>query len=392
MNEVICESPSAVLLKLQEMVHLDASRKTKTKNKAESKSNEEGAASALMHESSKGNKGKGRKPAANGKPGEPGKHNPAVTSHDADHCWQLHPELRPASWGNSTSGHTPATQLVEVDDGHESEVSMLLVETATKPIVMDTGATHHMVNDPAIFKPHSKTNIRISTGGHKNFLNATAIGSAVLMNQDGEKMVLDNVLLVPTLNRCLLSVPRLFEENLLLNKGEDNVVMVIIDGNFKIQGTVKNNLLELPSSHFAEIKTLSSCFLSSAASPDWHKRLGHPHSKYQQILVPQSETKECEVCKLCKLKTLPFKSNFKRVKSILEAVHMDLDVIESLPEPVINVEPPTSSLEPSPAVISETPRESTCDSARLAPRNINSAISTDNILSVDRRGNSILVE
>ncbi|KAI7951918.1 hypothetical protein MJO28_007602 [Puccinia striiformis f. sp. tritici] len=334
MNEVICESPSAVLLKLQEMVHLDASRKVRSNNKAVSKSTEEGAASALMHESSKGRKGKGRrlqklrcepaKPAENGKPGEPGKHNPAVTSHDADHCWQLHPELRPTSWGNSSSEYTPATQLVEVDDGHESEVSMLLVETATKPIVMDTGATHHMVNDPAIFMPHSKTNIQISTGGHKNFLNATAVGSAVLVNQDGKKLVRENVLLVPALNRCLLSVPRIFEEKLVLNKSENDAVMVTIDGNFEIQGTVKNNLLELPTSHFAEIKTNSSCFLSSAISPDWHERLGHPHPKYQQMLVPHSKIKDCEVCKLCKLKTLPFHSNFKKVEAVLEAVHMDL--------------------------------------------------------------------
>ena len=59
MNEAICENPTAVLAKLQEMVHLNASRKTKPALKALSKSVEEGLASALMHESSKGAKGKG---------------------------------------------------------------------------------------------------------------------------------------------------------------------------------------------------------------------------------------------------------------------------------------------------------------------------------------------
>ncbi|KAI7957570.1 hypothetical protein MJO28_004665, partial [Puccinia striiformis f. sp. tritici] len=311
MNEVICESPTAVLSKLQEMVHLDASRKTKSNVKPAQKSTEEGAASALMHESSKGGKGKGRchqkprcdpgKPGENGKPGIPGKHNPAVTSHDEDHCWQLHPELRPASWGTSAAHSVPATQLVEVDDGHESKVSLLLVETNSKPIVMDTGGTQHMVNDSTIFMPMAETNIRISTGGHKNFLNAIAVGSAVLSNQDGEKLLLDNVLLVD---------------------GED--VLITINGNFKIHGTVKNNLLELPTSCYDEINFTSACYSTSAASPNWHARLGHPNPRYQKLLVPQSETEECEVCKLCKLKTLPFNSKFKEAHSILEVVHMEL--------------------------------------------------------------------
>ncbi|KAI7944826.1 hypothetical protein MJO28_010521 [Puccinia striiformis f. sp. tritici] len=58
MNEVICENPTAVLSKLQEMVYLDASRRTKSTVKPAQKLAKEGAASALMHKSSKGGKGK----------------------------------------------------------------------------------------------------------------------------------------------------------------------------------------------------------------------------------------------------------------------------------------------------------------------------------------------
>ncbi|KAI7956645.1 hypothetical protein MJO28_003740 [Puccinia striiformis f. sp. tritici] len=226
MNEVICESPAAVLMKLQEMVHLDASRKTRPVVKVTTKPVKEGSASALIHEPTKGGKGKNRKSTKI--QCEAGKHNPAATSHDTEHCYQVHPDLRPASWGVPSSA--PATQLVEVDDGHESEVSLLLVEAPSKPIVLDTGATHHMVNDSAVFRPLADTKIRISTGGHKNFLNATAIGSAVLVNQDGEKLVLENVLLVPELNRCLLSVPRLFDQHLTISKTGSKGVRVKIDG------------------------------------------------------------------------------------------------------------------------------------------------------------------
>ncbi|KNZ58806.1 hypothetical protein VP01_185g8 [Puccinia sorghi] len=103
-------------------------------------------AAALMHESKKGKKKK-RGPYC-----APGKHNPEATSHDADHCWQLHPEQRPPTkLAGSHSGQTPTTQLVEVEDGHESEVSLLLTEAASKPTVLDSGATHHLVNNPDAF-------------------------------------------------------------------------------------------------------------------------------------------------------------------------------------------------------------------------------------------------
>ncbi|KNZ50327.1 hypothetical protein VP01_448g8 [Puccinia sorghi] len=133
------------------------------------------SAAALIHESKKGRKKTRRGPYC-----APGKHNPEAIGHDADHCWQLHPELRPASYnkGNSSGSGPPqaaTTQLVEVDEGHESEVSLLLTEAASKPVVLDSGATHHLVNNPDVFIPSAKSTTRISTGGHKNFLYATAM-------------------------------------------------------------------------------------------------------------------------------------------------------------------------------------------------------------------------
>ncbi|KNZ45072.1 hypothetical protein VP01_8510g1, partial [Puccinia sorghi] len=77
----------------------------------------------------------------------PGKHNPEAT-HDAKHCWQLHPELRKDSSSPSASGNFPTTQLVKVKDGHELEVSLLLTEAASKPTVLDSGVTHHLINNP----------------------------------------------------------------------------------------------------------------------------------------------------------------------------------------------------------------------------------------------------
>ncbi|KNZ60302.1 hypothetical protein VP01_1576g4 [Puccinia sorghi] len=151
------------------------------------------SAAALMHELKKGKKKSRRGPYC-----APGKHNPEATSHDAEHCWQEHPELRPTAGSKFSSpgfSRAPITQLVEVDDGQESVVSLLLTEAASKPIVLDSGATHHLVNNPDVFLPTATTNIKISTGGHKNFLYATAVGTATLINHLGDRIRLDNALL-----------------------------------------------------------------------------------------------------------------------------------------------------------------------------------------------------
>ncbi|KNZ51046.1 uncharacterized protein VP01_4111g1 [Puccinia sorghi] len=274
-----------------------------------------------MHESKKGKKKGKRGPFC-----APRKHNAEATSHDAEHCLQLHLEQRPNSGFKSSSNgpHPPTTKLVEVNNGHESEISLLLTEAASKPIVLDSRATHHLINNPDTFQPTSDSNIKITTGGHKNFLNATAVGIATLVNHLGERIVLKNALLVPTLTRSLISIPRLFKDKLLIIKTTNKGATIVIDNKYKLLGSMKNNLLELHSAHFELINSSSSCYQLSSNSPNWHACLGHPNPKYQSVMMPNSKYKECAVCKECTLKTLPFTGKFKPVKKTFEAVHMDL--------------------------------------------------------------------
>ncbi|PLW49320.1 hypothetical protein PCASD_02649 [Puccinia coronata f. sp. avenae] len=324
MNEVIIESPNATLTKLQELVHLEELRKKKTHQSTTTIKTEDQSdtASALMHESKKGK----QRAKKDGPICENGKHNPAVTSHTSDMCWEIHPDQRKQFMlrFNRASGEKPTAQLVEADDGHESEASLLLTEAKSKPIVLDTGATHHLVNNPDVFRPTSESSMKISTGGHSNFLNATAIGTATLTNHKGEKFLLDNALLVPTLNRSLISIPRLFKSLFVVKKLDNNEVEIEVDGGYKLLGSVKNNLLEIHSSHFDAIQPDSSCYQSSPVAPNWHVRLGHPNHKYLKHLKLEERSEECSICKECKLKALPFSSKFKTVTEVLEAVHMDL--------------------------------------------------------------------
>ncbi|KNZ50325.1 hypothetical protein VP01_448g6 [Puccinia sorghi] len=263
--------------------------RTGATSKASEKTSEEqtDSAAALMHEFKKGKKKFRRGPYC-----APGKHNSEATSHDADHCWQLHPELRPPN-----SFNPPTTQLVEVDEGHESEVSLILTEATSKPTVLDSGATHHLINNPDVFNPIAESNIKISTGGHSEFLNATTFGTATLINHRGKRIVLENALLVPTLNQSLISIPQLFTQELSIRNTSDKGACVLIENCFQLLGSFENNLLEIQSSHFEVIKSDFACYQSCPNTPNWHLRLDHPNRKYQSLMVPNSEIVDCDVCK-----------------------------------------------------------------------------------------------
>ncbi|KNZ50715.1 uncharacterized protein VP01_4275g1 [Puccinia sorghi] len=212
-----------------------------------------------MHESSKMKK-KGRR----GPYCAPGKHNPEAKIHNAKHCWQLHKQ-RPHSSKPQMRFNQPTTQLVEADDRHESE-----------------------------------SNIKISTGGHSNFLNATAVGSEILINHRCKKLILENALLVPSLTQSLISIPQLFKHKIYITKTADKGAFVLTDKGFHL-----NNLLELHSSYFEAMKPQSVCYQSSPETINWHAQIGHPNQRYQQLMVPNSEIIDCSVCKTCKLKSLP---------------------------------------------------------------------------------------
>jgi hypothetical protein len=118
----------------------------------------------MMHKSKKGK----RKPRSHGTICEEGKKKPLVKSHNLAHCWQIHPHLCKQFLKSKAAKSPPMVQLVQANDNRQSVVSLLLTKSQSKPIFLDSGATHHIVNNPDFFKPVAKNNIKISTGGHTN--------------------------------------------------------------------------------------------------------------------------------------------------------------------------------------------------------------------------------
>lgn len=116
----------------------------------------------------------------------------------------------------------------------------------------------------------------------------------------------------------------MFKNEIVITKTEKKGASILIDKNFQLLGSKKNNLLELHSTQFKLMNSHSTCYRSSPDNPYWDAHLGHPNHQYEAMIVSKSKPVQCRICKECKLKTLPFVSKFKRFHKVVNAVHMDL--------------------------------------------------------------------
>ncbi|KNZ45820.1 hypothetical protein VP01_777g1 [Puccinia sorghi] len=95
-------------------------------------------------------------------------------------------------------------------------------------------------------------------------------------NRLGERLTLENILLVPTLTQSLISILQLFKQEILTTRAT-NKGAILIDKKFSLLGSLKNNFLALHSSH---IDVISICYQSSPEKPNWNAQLGHPNHHF----------------------------------------------------------------------------------------------------------------
>jgi hypothetical protein len=90
--------------------------------------------------------------------------------------------------------------------------------------ILDSGASHHMVNDQSVFNKTRDVNINIFTGGVKQQMNATAAGEVLVRNNSSTVILLKNVLLVPNLHQPLISVNQLLNHITSLTKNSTSFI------------------------------------------------------------------------------------------------------------------------------------------------------------------------
>lgn len=314
LNEEIVKDPHKTLQKLSEVVHLQESRHL---TNSEPTPKREGDSSALVTNQS--NRRSERPPPKH--PCSKEKHN-KLAYHPIWRCFSLTQEER----DRHRPDREPEANVVELMETNSSSAQLLLTcesSIPSKPIVIDSGASHHMVNREALFsnlKPYSR---QIGTGCNSSNLVATGIGRISIKNHDGRVFHLDDVLFVPGLNRSLLSLTKLFKIGMKVTKLSTSKLQITLDDSITLLADASHHLFELPVSHF--IQPSSSCMVTTSVNVNWHCPLGHPGPDVLKRMFPSaSSPTDCDTCRSCKMVKLPFNSNFSPVNRCLETLHLDL--------------------------------------------------------------------
>ncbi|KAJ1603085.1 hypothetical protein NDA14_003512 [Ustilago hordei] len=219
--------------------------------------------------------------------------------------------------------------------------------------IIDSGATHYMVNDERMLLTSTNKVGQISTAGDEK-LQVKAIGDASLRVGEATIQLLD-VLYVPKLNANLLSVQGLIENGARVIFDEFGTTIKQNDGtqvqfkrdrrqgHFKVRGQARVLELEETRDGVPE-DNQNTGKLDNAPEGNkdmkhrdsylWHERFGHPgRDKTRQIRAHylgtdeemEHESKHCNACSQGKqTRARMSQSESERMEAPLELVHVDL--------------------------------------------------------------------
>ncbi len=203
---------------------------------------------------------------------------------------------------------------------------------------LDSGASYHMTNNKEnlIDTRDYKVNIHFANGGMvKTELMGKYVG---LINN--KKIVLNDVLYVPSFKRSLLSIDHLSEDNyktvFLKNKNRNKNCAIIYNNKGKriytsYSGGSKVYKILTSKRYINTNYNDVVCYNIEDAINDsdmnlWHRRLGH----FNIDLIKEKLTKinksgcKCKICAQTKLKNFPFPPATNHTKQPFELLHMDL--------------------------------------------------------------------
>ena len=190
-----------------------------------------------------------------------------------------------------------------------------------KPLVIDSGASHHMISDLKLIKNivHALGNVTIANGER---VPIKGVGDLRLFNKDSKAFYM------PSFTSNLLSVKRATNDlNCSVTFTPNDVYFQDIETSRLLgKGVTKGDLYLLENTKLAA--DLSHALNSISDFPKdvlWHARLGHPHSRALNIMLPSISFKsDCEACILGK----HCKSVFSRSSTIYEncfdLIHSDV--------------------------------------------------------------------
>ncbi|KAG8492529.1 hypothetical protein CXB51_009791 [Gossypium anomalum] len=225
-------------------------------------------------------------------------------------------------------------RVAEDSSDHEEQVFAVSCSAgqkkSTKGWLLDSGYTNHMSPDETIFKTldrSCKTRVKIGNG---QLIKAEGKGDVQICTATGGKIIKD-VLLVPEIDRNLLSISQLLEKRYsVVFKGQECQI-TDPNGLSLMTVTMSDKCFEVnwsSDSHSTHVASTNDTKL-------WHQRLGHTNFKSMARMVSKEMVENftktvhiedvCEVCQIRKQARLPFPANTTwRASSKLELVHTDV--------------------------------------------------------------------
>ncbi|MDV3193939.1 MAG: GAG-pre-integrase domain-containing protein, partial [Sweet potato little leaf phytoplasma] len=205
---------------------------------------------------------------------------------------------------------------------------------------LDSGATHHMTPDASALS-YSTPYLggeHVTVGDGKT-ISISRVGSQFISSCSHKPVFLDSVLYTPAITKKLLSVARLCKDNKAFVEFYSSSFLVkdLQTKEVLLKGTLEDGLYRVSTVSSLSSKNSgnkhhpsAAVFLSSAAVPNWHLRLGHPAAAtLSQILstinVSSSSVKDfCSFCQMAKSHRLPFALADNKACKPFELVHSDV--------------------------------------------------------------------
>ncbi|WZZ44938.1 hypothetical protein YC2023_041197 [Brassica napus] len=195
--------------------------------------------------------------------------------------------------------------------------------TSNKPIIVDSGASHHMISDRSLM-----SDVKKATGGvmiaNGDRIPIEGVGKLKLFDKDSDAFYM------PQFASNLLSVRKATIDLgcQVVFRPDDVEFQDLKTGRVIGRGVSKNNLYQLQLAKIS--KPFDSMCLSSTYekidSITWHARLGHPHARAIELIIPNMSFRhlECEACILGKHCRTVFPTSETTYEHCFDLVHSDV--------------------------------------------------------------------
>ncbi|WZZ15660.1 hypothetical protein YC2023_108749 [Brassica napus] len=195
--------------------------------------------------------------------------------------------------------------------------------TSNKPIIVDSGASHHMISDRSLM-----SDVKKATGGvmiaNGDRIPIEGVGKLKLFDKDSDAFYM------PQFASNLVSVRKATIDLgcQVVFTPDDVEFQDLKTGRVIGRGDSKNNLYQLQLAKIS--KPFHSMCLSSTYekidSITWHARLGHPHARAIELIIPNMSFNhlECEACILGKHCRTVFPTSETTYEHCFDLVHSDV--------------------------------------------------------------------